>query len=49
MFECKDLKNSALVISFIPFKNFAVALMVLVHGSFGMSDCGTCGIIFHSP
>ena len=57
MFECKDRlqKNSALVISFIPFKNYAVAWMDVVDGFFGMlSDCrlftyGTCGMMFHSP
>ena len=48
-------KNSALVISFIPFKNFAVAWMDVVRGFFGMlSDCrlltcGTLGIMFHLP
>ena len=48
-------KNSALVISFIPFKNFTIAWMDVVHGFFGMlSDCrlftwGTRRIMFHSP
>ena len=51
----KTQKNSALVITFIPFKNFAVAWMDVMRGFFGMlSDCrlftcGTRGIMFHSP
>ena len=57
-YRCLSVKipeNSALVISFIPFKNLAVAWMNVVRGSFGMlSDCrlfthGTRGIMFHSP
>ena len=58
-YQCLSVKTPekfcALVISFIPFKNFAVAWMDVVRGSFGMlSDCrlftcGTRGIMFHSP
>ena len=55
MFQCKRLqKNSTLVISFIPFKNFAVAWVDVVRGFFGtLSDCrlftcGTHGIVFYS-
>ena len=55
MFERKDSrKNSALVISFIPFNNFAVAWVDVVRGFFGvLSDCrrfpcGTRGIVFYS-
>ena len=56
MFECKDpKKNSALVISLIPFNNFAVAWMDVVRVFFGMLShcrlftCGTRGIMFHFP
>ena len=56
MFECKDSRKILrLVISFIPFKNLAVAWMDVLRGSFSMlSDCrlftcGTRGIMFHFP